>query len=52
MFDRGGSLIGYIGESSPDKDPDKFHVVASAGLSGYPNPHFDDLERSPIGLGI
>ena len=51
IYDGIGTFIGYIGENPPDKDPDKFHIVLSAGLPGYPNPYFDELERLSVGLG-
>ena len=51
VYDGIGTWLGYVAENPPDKDPDKFHVVVSAGLPGYPNPYFDELERMSVGLG-
>ena len=51
LYDGIGTWLGYVAENPPDRDPDKFHVLVSAGLPGYPNPHFDELERMSVGLG-
>ena len=51
VYDGIGTWLGYVAENPEDRDPDKFHVVVSAGLPGYPNPYFDELERMSVGLG-
>ena len=51
MYDGVGSFLGYIGANPPERHPDKFHIVVSAGLPGYPNPYFDELERIMVTLG-
>ena len=51
IYDGVGYFIGYVAANPEDKHPDKFHVILSAGLPGYPNPYFDELERMILGLG-
>ena len=51
MYDGAGSFLGYIGANPPERHPDKYHIVVSAGLPGYPNPYFDELERIMVTLG-